>query len=577
MSLFGSFEIGKKSLAASQLGQSITGHNIANVNTEGFSRQEVTLETSRPGSDGKSTGVDITGIQRKHDGFTKQKVVDEQTQVGTWKTKENILTEAEIIYTDLEGTRLRNSMDEFWGAWNSVATEPESVTLRKSLLIRGQELSQDFRSFNKRLVDFKNTLNSKITADIEDINQTTKEIGLLNKQVEQLEKRGLQANDARDQREVLLQKLADKVEIRSFENPNGNLEVQIINGQHLVHGRRNYPLHAMKIAEGKGNIKIGLADSSGVQTDITDIVRYGGLKEMINQRDINIKRYEDDLNLMVKEMAFRVNSLHSSGTGIKATRTEEISAYGMEKEIRAFPVPDLKSGTFEIKLVNTDHELEDTITVNIQAGVDTLETIVQKINRAADAYEIVEDGDTQKEVLKKVNDLKAQINKDGTVSIKSGKGKQFIYGKDNTNILAVLGFNCFFHLEEGAHDIRVNQELVEDEMKIVTGYDMVPGDNRIAAEIADLQFNATMHDDTVSFDEFYNAQITDIGLKVQNAQKGTVSHSQMLEQYEALRDTVSSVNLDEEMTRMIKYQRAYESTAKFLSTVDQMTQTVINM
>ncbi len=577
MSLYGSFEIGKKALAASQLGQSITGHNIANVNTEGFSRQEVTLKTSRPGSDGKSTGVDITGIQRKHDGFTKQKVVEEQTQVGTWKTKENILTEAEIIYTDLEGTRLRNSMDEFWGAWNSVATEPESVTHRKSLLIRGQELAQDFRAFNKRLIDFKTSINSRITAEIEDINQTTREIGLLNKQVEQLEKRGLQANDARDQREVLLQKLSDKIELRSFENPNGNMEVQIINGQHLVHGRQSYPLVATKVVEGKGNIKIGLSDSSGVQTDITDTVKFGGLKEMINQRDINIKQYEEDLDLMVNELAFRVNGFHSSGTGIRATRTEEISAYSMDDEARTYPVPDLKSGTFEIKLLNPEQEFLETITVDIQAGADTLETIIEKINRAADAYEMVNDGDTEKEVLKEVNKLKAQINDDGTVSIKSGMGNQFVYGKDNTNILTVLGFNCFFHLEEGAHDIRVNQELVEDEMKIAAGSDLVPGDNQIAAAIADLQFGPTMQDDTVSFDEFYNAQITDIGLKVQNAQKGNISHNQMLEQYEALRDSVSSVNLDEEMTRMIKYQRAYESTAKFLSTVDQMTQTVINM
>ncbi len=78
-------------------------------------------------------------------------------------------------------------------------------------------------------------------------------------------------------------------------------------------------------------------------------------------------------------------------------------------------------------------------------------------------------------------------------------------------------------------------------------------------------------------DQFFNNQITDIGLKVQDASKGLTGHTQMLEQYEKIRDSVSSVNLDEEMTHMVKYQRAYESSAKFLSTIDQMTQTVINM
>ena len=73
MSLYGSFEIGKKSLTASQMGQSTTGHNIANVDTEGFSRQEVTQGTSRPTAEGRGTGVDVTGVRRMQDGFTKQK------------------------------------------------------------------------------------------------------------------------------------------------------------------------------------------------------------------------------------------------------------------------------------------------------------------------------------------------------------------------------------------------------------------------------------------------------------------------------------------------------------------------
>jgi flagellar hook-associated protein 1 FlgK len=123
----------------------------------------------------------------------------------------------------------------------------------------------------------------------------------------------------------------------------------------------------------------------------------------------------------------------------------------------------------------------------------------------------------------------------------------------------------------------VSQELIDDEMKIVAGSDLIPGDNRIATEIANLQLQATMNDDTVSFDEFYNSQITEIGLNVQDAQRGLKAHTEMLDQYKALRDSVSSVNLDEEMTKMVKYQRAYESSAKFMGTVDQMTQTLVNM
>ncbi|NQU65010.1 MAG: flagellar hook-associated protein FlgK [SAR324 cluster bacterium] len=577
MSLYGSFEIGKKALTASQMGQATTGHNIANVDTEGFSRQEVSQAASKPGSDGKGTGVDITGVQRKQDRFTKQKVVDEQTQVGAWETRDMILTEAEVIYTDLEGNRLRGAMDEFWSAWNSVATEPESVTLRKALVTKAQELTQDFRAFDKRLTDFNETLNGRVTAELQEINQITGEIGLLNKQVEQLEKRGLPANDARDRREFLLQQLSEKVEIRSFESKRGTLEVQISNGRHLVHGRDNYELQPLKNVEYKGDIRIGLNSSEGVQADVTDIIKDGSLKELINQRDGNIKQYKEDLNLMVNELAFRVNNIHADGSGINGTRYSETGSYALDMEELQNPLPYLQSGTFEIKLINENKEITDVYTVSLEAGVETIETVIDKINRAAGAYEIVGEGDEQKEVLKDVTPFKAALNPDGTIQLSAGMGNQFVYGEDNTNLKSLLGLNCFFHLTDGAHDIQVNQEFVEDEMKIAAGSDLIPGDNRIALAIAELQTTSTMNDETISFDEFYNAQITDIGLKVANAQKGLRSHSQILEQYEALRDSVSSVNLDEEMTKMVKYQRAYESSAKFLSTIDQMTQTVINM
>ncbi|MCG8335725.1 MAG: flagellar hook-associated protein FlgK [Proteobacteria bacterium] len=574
MSLFGSFEIGKKGLTASQMGQSTTGHNIANVDTEGFSRQEIIQESARPMSDGKGTGVDVTGVRRIQDGFTKQKVIDEQTNVSTWETRQMLLTEAEVMYTDLEGTRLRGAMDEFWGAWSSVATEPEIGPHRKALVTKGQKLAEDFRMFHRRLIEFNQTLNGRIRAEMLDINQITREIALLNKQVEQLENKGIPANDARDKREVLLQKLSGKVELRWFEGPHGTLEIQVPNGQHLVHGRHNYELIPYEIAEEKDNIRIGLINPPGIKADVTDIIKTGALKEMVNQRDFNIKKYLSNLDALAKEITFRVNTLHASGTGINGIKSDETGAYRFDEEELANPLAQLKSGDFQLKLLGENSEIEEVITVNVAAGIDTIGSIVEKINRAAGAYETLQDG---REVLKDANKLKAFVNNDGSVSITSGLGKHFIFGPDETNVMATLGFNCFFHLNEDSGDMVVSQELIDDEMKIVAGSDMIPGDNRIATEIANLQLQATMNDDTVSFDEFYNSQITEIGLNVQDAQRGLKAHTQMLDQYKALRDSVSSVNLDEEMTKMVKYQRAYESSAKFMGTVDQMTQTLVNM
>jgi len=277
---------------------------------------------------------------------------------------------------------------------------------------------------------------------------------------------------------------------------------------------------------------------------------------------------------MVNEIAFNVNQIHVTGTGINGIKTTENGYATFNEELQKMPVADLKSGNFEIKLVDEFDNIQETLVIDIEAGVDTSKTIVEKINRAAGAYDKTPEG---QEFLKDKNKFLAKVNENGSISFNSGMGERFIFGKDNTNTFTKFGLNCFFQLNNGAKDIQINAELLEDEMKIAAGVDLVPGDNNIALKIAELQLATTMNDETITFNEFYNKQITDVGLKVQDAKKGLSSHNQMLDQYVAIRDSISGVNLDEEMTNMVKYQRAYESSAKFLSTINEMTQTVINM
>ncbi len=179
--------------------------------------------------------------------------------------------------------------------------------------------------------------------------------------------------------------------------------------------------------------------------------------------------------------------------------------------------------------------------------------------------------------LKEQTPFKAVLNPEGSLSLESDMGRQFYFDGDNTNFFSVMGFNSFFHGINGAKDMAVNAELKEDEWKIAAGSGLIPSDNRIAVAIGELQTSAVLEDGTMSFDEYYNGQVTEVGLLTQDAQKGAKSHNQMLEQYEAMRDSISAVNIDEEMANMVKYQRAYESSAKYLSTIDEMTQTVINM
>ncbi len=574
MTLNSALGIGKLSMSVAQTGQHTTGHNIANVDTEGFSRQDVQQTTNGPAVAGHGGGSKVQNVRRIQDGFTKEKVVGEQNEVGTWNTREKILTEAEAIFTDLEGKKLRNALDEFWGSWGTLSHEPESGPMRKALLTRSKALTERFQLYDKRLSGVRDTINSQLSAHVLEVNQITEQIARLNKQVEQLENRGRVANDARDQREALLQNLSELVEVRSFENERSNLEVQIKDGQSLVHGRKSYEMMGIKSAEDMNDVRLGLKGPNGEVVDVTEDVTGGIMKELVDQRDGNIRKFQQGINEMAKELVFRVNAIHSGGTGLKGVKSSETSAYSLNEEAQKNPMPFLKGGDFKFHMLDTEGAITDSILVNVEPGKDTVKSLVEKINRAAGAYETDDKG---VETLKETTPFKATLDPEGSVTLQADMGTNFTFAGDTSNFFAVMGFNSFFHSLDGARDIKVNQELMEDEMKIAVGTDLVPSDNRIGVEISDLQRQAVLNDGTMSFDEFYNGQTTEIGLLVQDAQKGAKSHGEMLGQYEALRDSISSVNIDEEMANMVKYQRAYESSAKYLSTVDQMTQTVINM
>ena len=106
---------------------------------------------------------------------------------------------------------------------------------------------------------------------------------------------------------------------------------------------------------------------------------------------------------------------------------------------------------------------------------------------------------------------------------------------------------------------------------------MITGDNRVALEIAKLQTMPTMRDETMTFDEYYNGVLTGMGLKLQRNKTDQAHQESMVRQFKEIRSSISAVNMDEELTDMMQYQKAYEASARFINTVDEMMETVINM
>jgi flagellar hook-associated protein 1 FlgK len=199
--------------------------------------------------------------------------------------------------------------------------------------------------------------------------------------------------------------------------------------------------------------------------------------------------------------------------------------------------------------------------VELQAGKDTLRSIVDRINQTVGDPHLVS----------------AAVNSDGSVTLASKGPHRFVLGQDDSDFSVIMGFNNFFESLKGSQDFRVNERLIKNPSQISTGKRMLPGDNSVALSINQLQFAPAMEGQAITFDEFYNGMLAELGVLMNRSKEEAHNQRLLVDQFQKLRDEVSSVNMDEEVADMVQHQRGFEAAAKFVSTVDDMTKTVIQM
>ena len=557
-----SLNIGVRSLLTQQSGIATAGHNIANINTEGFSRQEVQTESAATQPDGTGGGVKRGIPRRVFDRFTARKIVQEESNSAVYDARERFLTKVEIVFNELDDAGLHRSLNEFWDSWSFLANEPESDVARERLIHRSEALTQRFRAMNSELRGLRMEANSRVAGVVAEINMIVGQIADLNRQITSYELTDRTANDTRDQRQLLLERLAKLVDVQWLEGERGDMKVSVgRTGWTLVNGR-----HAGELRPSLHGGETGMYQVQGIgerhyKVNLTDEFRGGELKEVLDVRDETIVAYMQQLDDLAFGLGQKVNRLHSGGTGLRSGMERAQSAYGLNPDAQSQPLPFLKDGIFQFHLLNEEEEFLATYEVELQAGLDNVHTIVQRINET-------------------VNDplyFQASVEEDGSVVFQAGGGKQFIFGDDTTDFRLVMGFNNFFETLKGAEDIHLAKRLVENPNNISTGKDLVPGDNQVALEIVKLQTTPTMEDDTMTFGEYYNGILADVGLRLQRNHVEKEHQDSLLGQFKEIRDSVSSVNMDEEVADLVQYQKAYEASAKFVSTVDEMMETVIRM
>jgi len=337
-------DIGKSALFTAQQAITVAGHNVANVNTPGYSRQEVTLAENRPenGSPGQiGTGVHAESIRRAFDSFVDAQLLASRERLGEFTASSNSLAQLESLFGDANNQGIGAGLNEFFGALQDVATNPSDLSARTVFLSKATALAARLNQSDADLTAAQGSINRQLGQTITDANRLTSQIADLNAKIAAAESHGQHANDLRDQRGVALAGLGELIEVSSIEDATGQLTVFAGRGQVLVDKERNYQLVVVPDPGNNGLLAVHYDAGTGATSNLSSVIQSGKLKGLLDVRDQTIPSLRASLDALSSEIVTQVNQQHRSGFGLDGSTN-----------INFFAPTGTTAGTMAVSLTN---------------------------------------------------------------------------------------------------------------------------------------------------------------------------------------------------------------------------------
>ena len=333
MSTFGQLETGKRGLQTHQRALSTVAHNISNSSTEGYSRQRVQIKPTAPiyASDlshaeraGQiGTGAAISRIERVRDFFLDNRILKSQQQVSYWQMRSKYLKQVDRIYAENDGNSTRKLVDQFWEAWQNLSVDPSNLDARQQISYRGQTLMEHINLRFERLHGLRKQINEEIRIQVNEINDLTDNIGKLNQEIQRSLAIGDQPNDLMDQRDLLVERLSEYINIRTDLRDTDEFQVHT-SGFRLVQGAdvQQFALRSNPPDDGPndsaGYFQVVWPKSSGNTLSEYEEVQLesGSLKALLDLRDVDLVQEIRQLDEWTMTYVANVNEIHSSGMGL---------------------------------------------------------------------------------------------------------------------------------------------------------------------------------------------------------------------------------------------------------------------
>jgi flagellar hook-associated protein 1 FlgK len=587
--------IATTALNAQQYGLEVTGQNIANVNTEGYSRQNPVLVAKQPLMYGgllMGRGVDTESVSRSSDQLIENKLMQEKSNMLSSSEMEKYMQVLEGYFNEDSGNSISTMLSDFWNGWYDISNNPSGVSERNSLYEQSTLLSEHFNALSANLIQIDADLTGAVDSGIEAINKITREIAQTNDQIVSMEANSV-ANDLRDKRNTLVSELNEYMDVKAFEQSNGSLTIVGAKGCTLVQGNSSYDLEM----GGANGDRITWQDSSGNDVDITNYLSDGKLGGWLDMRDEILARYKLDLDALAKEVIWSVNQQHSQGVGLEGFSSvtgnyavtnpgSAITSSGLSYQDKV----DDSSKTFKIWLFdnNGDPYDSDSGTAGLQGNPITI---------------TVTSGMTTNDLVTAINNetgVQASLDSQNRLNISIDTGEiaslgSLAFSDDDSNVLAAFGINTFF-TGSSSGDMGVNDTIGLNKNFIAAaqvGSDgtMASGDNNNALAMTDLRstsisisqwtcdrINGNTQGSIIStLEDYYHSLVGSIGITSASVSRDRSFGEMMVNELSTIRDSISAVSLDEEMTNLIKFQHAYAAAAKLIGVSDEMLNTLLEL
>ena len=618
-STFSGIELGKRSIMANQDAITTAGHNISNANTEGYSRQRVQIKEfdplykpdlerlERPGLIGQ--GVDVQSINRIRDELLDERIVGQANQETYWETRSKYYTMIEQIYNEPDDISVRSNMDKFWESWQELSINPESKAARQAVVTRAETLTDSIKQRWEALTGVGNLIDGDIEATVKQVNSYARQIADCNAEIVRSRAMGDNPNDLLDRRDLLVDKLSKLINISTDQRDSDEFMVHV-GGRVIVQGNISREIDLVPRFDDTGYSKLVWKDTGN------DAVFNGGtLGALVELRDVDVRNEIQTLNTMTMNFSDLVNDVHRNAVGAnKVTgldffvqhsfvenangnfdrngdgeldtsyifRFTGTNALDMQQQVGIEGVMRFSGTDGEVQVPYFHTDTVETVIARINDSTSEVKAYLDKNNHLVLKATTAQDVENPDFVIRHVEDSGYFLA--GYSGILAGTGADGAYDFAQADAVNALAGGTQFAVSPVYNPsayIEVNPSIRNDVMSVAAGYmdaagTAPTGDGRAAVEIAAIRNTSVMVGGMKTFDDYFADTVTNVGLKGEQAETNLLSQNAIMDDLRNLRDSISGVNIDEELAEIMKFQHGYNAAAKFITVWDSLIDTVIN-